>query len=1854
MTRHPINLGQVKKVNYTLTLILFFLFTWLNSTAQLLHWNRCPQTGYVFQITNREAQRILTRSRPDTIINSMLHTMIDTFNVNKGWLDRPEKGHFILATIVENKLHCEYTAVFPYQVFLMKEYEALSLQVVDKDGNVRGDAKVKFRWKRLEFDPESQTYRIEHQWFPNASRFVTVELDGFRAVFNIEKHEVPQWYNNWYDRSGPDFYSYMITDKNKYKPSEKVRFKSYALSQSRTPLRKDLELWLSGDGKLTKLLTVTPHRPGSFAGEFQLHDSLKISLDKSYMLQLRNRQGRIVSTCSFHYEDYELNGNRLFVELSNSKQYHPAANQLTITATDVNGLMLKDAKATVLVKTKAIRETFQSVIDFPDTLLLTEINLDAENPTTITIPSTLFGKANVVYDVTVVMTNTQHQRLEQTVTAMYCYSQYETVARLSADSIVYELFNNGRIMRGVPGTLKHSHEVKEQQVIFPYRERLNPVVSVVSLKTGVASRDVNMRAFAPQLKLTGGIEKDSFNILLDNPQKLEVSWYVYQGSRLLQKGFGNEIDFKSRIEDYTQTFYVELLYSFGGQENILRRDYPFKTDRLNVSLELPERVYPGQEVQALIRVTNQLGSPVRNVDLTALTVTNELGYYLPDLPYYGSTSAPRPKKAHYTKNDVKRNAILNLNYKKWLKLARLDTMKYYQFIYPGSKMFTYTVPIKDSTQFSVYAMKNGNALKIHVIEVNHEPVYFEWTDQPNRYSFYIKPGIKQQVSLRLYDRVLILDSLTFEQGKKTIVSLDMDHLPSTVKVIRLYRPSKKGRKRTYPTLTSVERSRYESYVAAFKKSTGTAYLLSARGAFTPLFSRWRRVPYAIKVGPVSPGLQTFIKPDSFRISYKQEGGFTYSFEDNVVYKLDADKLLPDVLSDGQYSPATTMSDVVMTKKEFLSYWPEPQRWHPAVIQLVDNSMRVSIVLPDEKEKSGVAGVQFHECSSGEIVLPCRTYSESDKHYFTIPRGCYHVVVLYNNGNYLKTDSVKFESHHRIRIDLSTASFQQADSLSLEWLGRNVNNCYGPEARPYEMQDRTMQLHLSAASYGNIRGMIFDEANKPLPGATIVIKGTAEGAVSDLDGHFYLNTSQPAVTLVVSFIGYEMQEVEVQPGSEVTIVMTPDIRQLSEVVVVGYGMQRRADLTGAISGRLAGVTAQPDDSEIDTRPIVMPDSTSRAEQKLYQELLMLQHVRSTFDDVAFWEPKLFTDKHGKSTFTVKFSDNITRWDATVYAMNKHLQTGTVRKTIKSYKPIMAELQVPGFLTRGDSAQLLGKILNYSRDKSIRGKVIWEGASTTVEKDVTLDGIHADKLSLYVASTDTVTSQYTFTRDDGYFDGEKRSIPVVEQGVMRAEGKLGILKNGDEVNVKASSQETVTVEIISNPLDIYAGDAMYLVDYKYACNEQLASRLIGLVQCKLIMQYQGKPFRYDKDVNKVIARLLKNQNGEFLWSWWDVSPSTSYWMSAHILRALKVAKDAGYTVDLDMANLVRKITYKFDFLSAYSQGDIELLNALAAWNASLNYRRYISRLDSLLQYDEQKYHYRYSLLKDKMLLIELRQLSGIDYNPDALLKYRRTAMLDQLYFTMDKPARYWYEDDLAANVIAYRIISRDSTLQYLREPMQLYFLSTRKNGAWNTYHCSNVLMAVLPDVIASGASKEKQATVSIHGKVNETITHFPYTLELNGTDSITVKKESGLPLYYMFYTMERVIEAKTGKEGFSIRTTIGGGDDNVTLTAGKPVRLAVEVDVLKKTSEYVMIEAPIPAGCSYADKTINYTTVETHREYFRDKTVIFCENLREGKYVFVIYLLPRFTGTYNVNPAQVSLMYMPVVNANTEMKIVKVVE
>lgn len=98
---------------------------------------------------------------------------------------------------------------------------------------------------------------------------------------------------------------------------------------------------------------------------------------------------------------------------------------------------------------------------------------------------------------------------------------------------------------------------------------------------------------------------------------------------------------------------------------------------------------------------------------------------------------------------------------------------------------------------------------------------------------------------------------------------------------------------------------------------------------------------------------------------------------------------------------------------------------------------------------------------------------------------------------------------------------------------------------------------------SIKGKVSSDKGEPLVGASVVVKGTTTGAITDLDGNYELKITKEAKTLVFSFVGFDSKEVAINGQSVIDIALSEG-NALNEVVVVGYGTQKKSQLTGAIS------------------------------------------------------------------------------------------------------------------------------------------------------------------------------------------------------------------------------------------------------------------------------------------------------------------------------------------------------------------------------------------------------------------------------------------------------------------------------------------------------------------------------------------------------------------------------------------------------------------------------------------------------------------------------------------------------------------
>jgi hypothetical protein len=98
---------------------------------------------------------------------------------------------------------------------------------------------------------------------------------------------------------------------------------------------------------------------------------------------------------------------------------------------------------------------------------------------------------------------------------------------------------------------------------------------------------------------------------------------------------------------------------------------------------------------------------------------------------------------------------------------------------------------------------------------------------------------------------------------------------------------------------------------------------------------------------------------------------------------------------------------------------------------------------------------------------------------------------------------------------------------------------------------------------SVRGSVRDDKGEGLPGVSIVVKGSQRGTTSDADGTYKIQVPSASAVLIFSFVGYMPQEVAVGSRAMIDVTLQTDDKTLEEIVVVGYGTQKRKDLTGAV-------------------------------------------------------------------------------------------------------------------------------------------------------------------------------------------------------------------------------------------------------------------------------------------------------------------------------------------------------------------------------------------------------------------------------------------------------------------------------------------------------------------------------------------------------------------------------------------------------------------------------------------------------------------------------------------------------------------
>ena len=105
--------------------------------------------------------------------------------------------------------------------------------------------------------------------------------------------------------------------------------------------------------------------------------------------------------------------------------------------------------------------------------------------------------------------------------------------------------------------------------------------------------------------------------------------------------------------------------------------------------------------------------------------------------------------------------------------------------------------------------------------------------------------------------------------------------------------------------------------------------------------------------------------------------------------------------------------------------------------------------------------------------------------------------------------------------------------------------------------------LGYAQMKTVKGTVLDEANLPLPGASVIVQGTQRGVITDENGAYEIAATADE-TLEFDFMGYTVQKIKVGEQSKIDVKLLPSSEMMEELVVVGYGVQKKVNITGSVS------------------------------------------------------------------------------------------------------------------------------------------------------------------------------------------------------------------------------------------------------------------------------------------------------------------------------------------------------------------------------------------------------------------------------------------------------------------------------------------------------------------------------------------------------------------------------------------------------------------------------------------------------------------------------------------------------------------
>ena len=353
----------------------------------------------------------------------------------------------------------------------------------------------------------------------------------------------------------------------------------------------------------------------------------------------------------------------------------------------------------------------------------------------------------------------------------------------------------------------------------------------------------------------------------------------------------------------------------------------------------------------------------------------------------------------------------------------------------------------------------------------------------------------------------------------------------------------------------------------------------------------------------------------------------------------------------------------------------------------------------------------------------------------------------------------------------------------------------------------------------------------------------------------------------------------------------------------------------------------------------------------------------------------------------------------------------------------------------------------------------------------------------------------------------------------------------------------------------------------------------------------------------------------------------------MALLPVRNDA-----LVQTNIRNAVLYLQNSLPLLKEQELlHVLLTLSEAGHSMDFGQYLDKI----KFDSLTIHQQWQVIR-------IRQQQKLNYKKELdVVMAKKTEMIrGGIHWGVDSYS--WENNMIATTTLAFKVLSREKEYSsYLKQLIQ-FFLERRREGRWrNTVESASILSAILPELLKNNTEFQTAASLQIGGRKDTQVNTFPYAGKVeNANQPVSVKRSGGGLLYLSIW--QRIFNPRPEpvNDKFVITTNFEKNDVAVTsFVAGEKVIMKINVKVLKD-AEFVQVEIPIPAGCTYASKKSE--NLGTYREYGKDRVILFIEKMRKGENSYEIELEPRYSGSYSLNAVKAELMYFPVFYGRNNMK------